>query len=525
MITSISEETRNIINSPVRQVEARVELYTSAGIETEEEAGTTLINTFPHNGALISFTVDRVGDESKFFGFGIFQKINVKLRDLNREIDINTSHYLRVVYTVNNEEIVPYPYFKVSEVHRDELTNELSITGYDALNATKDRVAPITELNEFIISKGDKGAMLYWLIDTVANILNTPKLFITFGDWIEVKYYDISEINLDESDTFKDVLDAMAEITHSIYFINGDNRLVFKSLLDAGETQMEVIDKSKYFSLDTKENRKFSKVMHITELNDNISASTGSIGTTQYLRDNPFISLDVEKATTILNDIIAEYGDFTINQFECEWRGNPALEPLDKLFITTNDNETVISYVINDTIEYNGALAHKISWNYEANDDEESGEPTSLGDVLKQTIAKVDKANNEIVLLAKNTKEEIDNVSGEVESLTKSVEAKLDANSFQVKIEEVLGSVDAITTTTGFTFSNEGLNISKSNSDISTLIDENGMDISIGDEKVLTADNSGVNAINLTARKYLIVGNYSRFEDYGERTGCFWVGG
>jgi hypothetical protein len=43
---------------------------------------------------------------------------------------------------------------------------------------------------------------------------------------------------------------------------------------------------------------------------------------------------------------------------------------------------------------------------------------------------------------------------------------------------------------------------------------------------VLTANNVGVDAVNLHATTYLIIGNNSRFEDYGSnRTGCFWIGG
>ena len=43
--------------------------------------------------------------------------------------------------------------------------------------------------------------------------------------------------------------------------------------------------------------------------------------------------------------------------------------------------------------------------------------------------------------------------------------------------------------------------------------------------EVLTANNQGVDAANLHANTYLIIGEYSRFEDYGNgRTGCFWVG-
>ena len=54
------------------------------------------------------------------------------------------------------------------------------------------------------------------------------------------------------------------------------------------------------------------------------------------------------------------------------------------------------------------------------------------------------------------------------------------------------------------------------------------MTIYRNDDEVLVADNVGVNATNLHATTYLIIGNYSRFEDYvrdgDERTGCFWIG-
>jgi hypothetical protein len=43
--------------------------------------------------------------------------------------------------------------------------------------------------------------------------------------------------------------------------------------------------------------------------------------------------------------------------------------------------------------------------------------------------------------------------------------------------------------------------------------------------EVLEATSYGVNATNLHASTYLIVGGRSRFENYGEdRTGCFWIG-
>jgi hypothetical protein len=50
-----------------------------------------------------------------------------------------------------------------------------------------------------------------------------------------------------------------------------------------------------------------------------------------------------------------------------------------------------------------------------------------------------------------------------------------------------------------------------------------------GANDVLVANKDGVEATDLHAKTYLIVGKgdgRSRFEDYGiNRTGCFWIGG
>ena len=89
------------------------------------------------------------------------------------------------------------------------------------------------------------------------------------------------------------------------------------------------------------------------------------------------------------------------------------------------------------------------------------------------------------------------------------------------------GGVDKVITSTGFTFNQEGLTIKKSDVDIATNISEDGMKVSKGGEVVLTANNDGVEARNLHATTYLIIGENSRFEDYdsGSRTGCFWIRG
>ena len=112
------------------------------------------------------------------------------------------------------------------------------------------------------------------------------------------------------------------------------------------------------------------------------------------------------------------------------------------------------------------------------------------------------------------------------DTLTKKVEATMTSDDVKLAIsDELANGVDKVTTSTGFTFNEEGLTISKSDSEMSTNIDEDGMSIFKGSQEVLTANNTGVDAQNLHATTYLIVGTNSRFEDYGsDRTGCFWIG-
>lgn len=66
------------------------------------------------------------------------------------------------------------------------------------------------------------------------------------------------------------------------------------------------------------------------------------------------------------------------------------------------------------------------------------------------------------------------------------------------------------------------------NNTIKTTISNDGMRVNVRDEykPTLEANDKGVIAKDLHARTYLIIGDNSRFENYGNgRTGCFWIGG
>lgn len=484
-----SEAVEKMITSKVRKIKAKVELYD----------GSTLVDTYYSNKKIKSFTIERIGDESKFFGYGICQRLNIHLIDKERAINITTANHFKVYLGIDNDYVNNFPKFYVEEVHRDENTNELSITAYDILYKSSQHT--VSELNltsytikEFASACGELiGAVNPISIEGVGS---TETCFSTNYP---------KGANFDGIETIREALDDVAEATQTIYYIDYDEYLVFRRLSQNNPSFW--INKSDYFNLSSREARRLSTICHVTELGDNVSASTGVTGTTQYIRDNAFWNARNDIGT-LLDNAITAVGGLTITQFDIEWRGNFLLEIGDRFYFVLKDGSNTTSYLLNDTISYDGGLSEQTSWNYTDTEETESN-PTSLGDLIKRTYAKVDKVNKEIELVASD----VDNLSTLV----------LTPEEIQMLVKTE--APDGIKTETGFTFDEKGLSISKSNSDLSTLITENGMRIYNTDEEVLKVDNSGVDAVNLHATTYLWIGKNSRFEDYGEtRSACYWVG-
>lgn len=531
----IAEQLFNdMLSAPVRNIKARVELYN----------GSTLINTFKATDALKSFEIERVG-ESKFFGFGICQRLNVKLRDINRAISITTANTLDIAYGVENEYVYPSPLFYVTEVNRDENTNELSITAYDALYlANAHTVAELALPLNYTIGTFAKACGTLLGIPMAAQ--NVAEMDLAFTTLYE------GGANFSGAESLREALNAIAEATQTVYYVDSNWQLVFKRL-DLEGAPVAELNRENYFSLESKTNRRLARITHTTELGDNVTVATTATGSTQYVRDNPFWNMR-EDIDTLIEAALANVGGLTINQFSTSWRGNFLIEIGDKIAIVTKDGETVYSYLLNDTITYNGSFAQATEWNYEDNEAETEANPATIGDALRQTYARVDKQNKQIQLVvadADANKEAIsalqveangisatvqkieteandgfESINSDIATLTSKVDAAITAESVQLAIQQELADgVEKVVTTTGFTFDEAGLTVAKSGSEMTTTITEDGMLVFRDTEEVLRADNEGVKAEDLHATTYLIIGTNSRFENYGtDRTGCFWIG-
>lgn len=151
-----------------------------------------------------------------------------------------------------------------------------------------------------------------------------------------------------------------------------------------------------------------------------------------------------------------------------------------------------------------------------------------IGDlIMGNNMRIIDSNGNDIFTIMDNRVAiRVDALDGRMTSLEQ------DADSINIRVQNLENSpneVDHVTTTTGYTFGADGLNIHKDGEEMENLLDNTGMYVKRSGENVLVANNEGVEAINLKSRQFLIVGKNSRFEDFDNgtdhnRTACFYIG-
>lgn len=509
-------------------------------------------------GALENFTLSREGEMGKFFGFGVCHKLDLNLIDFDRQISVKTNNTIDLGLGDGTNWDSPYPTLYVTEVTRDEKTDSIKAAAYDILyKANEHTVGELALPASYSLQE---------FAQSIADFLGVELSVDYFAFDPFQTYYD-GGANLDGSEKLRDILNAIAEATQTIYFIDYHNKLTFKRLRSTTTSGSMLAPQSwfykdNYYELTTQPACKLTGICSATELGDNIEANSGEEGVTQYVRDNPFWVMRSDIAT-IVETALAAIGGLEITPFYADWTGDYRLEIGDlintKSGISGGATASTAAFILNDRIEYIGTLSEITEWSYTDNSSESPSNPTNIGDKINQTVAMVDKVNQEISLVVVDvtsnsesisqlqldttgiqasvsqieqyTKETADTLSETVETLSKEVNLAVTEDEVSILVQRTLqeGVEKVVTSAKKYSFDDTGLNVSSTDSNISTTITEDGMRISRAGEEVLTADNEGVKAEDLHATTYLIIGNNSRLEDWetesGKRTACFWIGG
>lgn len=152
---------------------------------------------------------------------------------------------------------------------------------------------------------------------------------------------------------------------------------------------------------------------------------------------------------------------------------------------------------------------------------------------LNETVTSLQLGADSISASVKSLEENVirttDGLTNDISIIQEQVNLAMTSEDVKIEIQnQLINGTNKVSTTTGYTFDEDGLNISKSDSEMKTQITEDGMKIYKNDDIMLTANNQGVDAKNLHATTYLIIGGNSRMEDFVEngnkRTAVFWIG-
>jgi outer membrane murein-binding lipoprotein Lpp len=199
---------------------------------------------------------------------------------------------------------------------------------------------------------------------------------------------------------------------------------------------------------------------------------------------------------------------------------------------TTTDNHLLLSFSLNGTYYiYHPKLElgnRATDWTPAPEDTDDKIEATN------KTISELRVDTSGISSEVRTIKTNMDELTGKWEATSEQVstltQTASDLNLRFQKIDQ--NGVSQVVTETGFTFDRAGMTVDSTDSQTKTQVTPDGMTVYNKNtktglpEEVLTAKSSGVDATNLRANTYLIVGGRSRFENYGnDRTGCFWIGG
>lgn len=541
------------------KVNSKVELY--------EGSTSTLKRTCTCNEELETFTVSRVGNTTKFFGFGICKQLKFTLIDLNHDIEINKGDAVKLYFGSIADDAwdKPFPTFYVDDIDKDEKNDSITVTAYDKLyQASKHTVSELPAITDECTLRDiayDACVVAFSLPSSYPVPMDSNLRTITFtAD---------NPPNYGGNEDLRTILDQIAEASQTIYYIDANDIVTFEMPVRFS-TPTKTITRDDYFELTIKPSVTLKSICSVTELGENIEATDSDVaeGVTQYIRENPFLNMkEPTEVATILENAISYFGGITLTQFECEWVSDYRLEVSDKLGVVAADGTVHLAYNFGtDSITYEGTFNQITGWEYSQSDSETATNSTSLGEVLNQTFAKVDKSLGEITLLASEVKQyddrlnatessistlqlnstsisasvvqmennlggRIDTVAGDVEQLTEQVNLAISAEDVEIIVKsEISSGVDKVVTKEKkYVFDDTGLNISDSDSPIATKVDHKGMTVSNMGEEVLVANDQGVSAVNLHATTYLHIGNTSRFEDWtdtntGEqRTACFWM--
>ena len=426
---------------------------------------------------------------------------------------------LLITLTVNGIEtgIKEFGTFIVKDAKYNDESGSITLETYDLMLLSMTEYTSVVEFPSE--SNPDAtpitlGAYLKAICDFLGIELATPE-FVNSAVVIDEEKYT-------KEYTFRDVLTEIAQAAGGTIAIKNDKLCV----LYPTETDI-IIEPSNLKSIQIGEmyGPINSVVLSRTPQEDNIYKRDETAETFREIKIENNQLMDSHREDFIEGIYNALYG-LTYYPHEVESYGIGVLEVCDLFTIETLDGKIYKALHLSGETTINQGIMERTKGTEPAATETDYKAASQTDRTLNKTILRVDKQEQVIQALVTSTTNAKNELSGQMEELTKSVEQKITPEAVQILISETVKGIDSVTTSTGYEFNKDGLRIKKSGEEIENKVDHTGMYVNRNDDNILTANNEGVDAINLKARQFLIIGENSRIEDYeGNRTACFYIGG
>lgn len=363
------------------------------------------------------------------------------------------------------------------------------------------------------------------LLDAICDHFGWAKGYTSFVNSDRV----IDEEKYDVTYTFRNVLDEIAQVAGAIIAFIGDELNVIYPYASGKEVDTSNLRTLKMGETYGPVN---SVVLSRSPQEDNIyhqdTDSIGEHGLTEIRIENNQI-MDSHREDFIEGICGALFG-LTFEAFELDSFGIGYIDIGELFTVKTADGVGHTALMLCDEFNISQGLSETVTLKAPTVTKTDYTAASKTDRLLNKALLKVDKQAGQISALVSKTEAVVSDLAGVSDMVTKMAEMTMDEESVNILISEAIDDIDSVTTSTGYTFDKDGLNIHKAGDEMHNTLDNTGMYVRRSGTDILTANNEGVNAVNLTARHYLVVGGNSRLEDYtdesGEaRTACFWVGG
>ena len=373
------------------------------------------------------------------------------------------------------------------------------------------------------------------------------------SDDIDVSWYDNSFLA-------RDYLGYIAELNASSFYINEENKLALKPIVQDAKKEISFDEISDY---EIGEVHEFSRV--VFDNGENVWSYGTEEKETYYINTSNVYLINEQQVENIFNKINGlKFYNFRSNNIPIE-----DLQVADYIVFKYNDVEYP-TYVQFENIDYIGG--NWIGGLSLSVNTEQQEETKVVGDKerIKAIQITVNRDANKITQLITQTNEldirttdnetEINNnyqeliqkfgdfiTDDEFVSYKEQMQTELSDSQYQItNIESIIADGVNIVKTTSGTFDDKGLTMEQSGANTKTILNQDGVDVKdvngsvsedllyagyVSDEKAQQneelASYKGQTVVftkNIVVKNYLMLGTYSRVEDYEDGTGIFYIG-